>query len=257
MDTAVSIKDFNFRFRDQDQRELFKNFSINIARGKLTAIVGPSGCGKSTLLRSISRLMTNGITSWEEFKIFGTESLTIKKYQQIGFAFQSPALLPWLNVDENVRLPLKIVGQPSNYGDFVSELYLATQLENYKKYLPNQLSGGLAQRANLVRALVLKPKLLLLDEPVSNLDTITAENVLALIRKLHLKYGITTLLVSHDLRSASRVADTICILGNLPQTNAYQIDIRSEAGSLREMLLPVLEATEIETSISKIWRNIL
>ncbi|MDP3409005.1 ABC transporter ATP-binding protein [Bosea sp. (in: a-proteobacteria)] len=194
--------------------------SLKIAEGEFVALVGPSGCGKSTILKMVGELLA---PSTGHVFVSGREigATPIR----IGMAYQNPTLLPWLNIRDNVMLPLKIVPpfrqgyrskRKTEYRDRVEALLAQVGLGGFGDKYPWQLSGGMMQRANLCRALIHDPDLLLLDEPFGALDQFTREELWAIMQDLWLSKKLTVLLVTHDLKEAAYLADRICVMSARP-----------------------------------------
>lgn len=194
--------------------------SLKIAEGDFVALVGPSGCGKSTILKMVGELLA---PSTGHVFVAGREigATPIR----IGMAYQNPTLLPWLNIRDNVMLPLKIVPpfrqgyrskRKTEYRDRVEALLSQVGLGGFGDKYPWQLSGGMMQRANLCRALIHDPDLLLLDEPFGALDQFTREELWAIMQDLWLSKKLTVLLVTHDLKEAAYLADRICVMSARP-----------------------------------------
>ncbi|MFA6964422.1 ABC transporter ATP-binding protein [Bosea sp. (in: a-proteobacteria)] len=194
--------------------------SLKIGEGEFVALVGPSGCGKSTILKMVGELLK---PSTGHVFVAGREigATPIR----IGMAYQNPTLLPWLNIRDNVMLPLKIVPpfrqgyrakRKTEYRDRVEALLDQVGLGGFGDKFPWQLSGGMMQRANLCRALIHDPDLLLLDEPFGALDQFTREELWAIMQDLWLSKKLTVLLVTHDLKEAAYLADRICVMSARP-----------------------------------------
>ncbi|PZO00444.1 MAG: nitrate ABC transporter ATP-binding protein [Hyphomicrobiales bacterium] len=194
--------------------------SLKVAEGEFVALVGPSGCGKSTILKMVGELLA---PSTGHVFVAGREigATPIR----IGMAYQNPTLLPWLNIRDNVMLPLKIVPpfrqgyrskRKTEYRDRVEALLDQVGLGGFGDKYPWQLSGGMMQRANLCRALIHDPDLLLLDEPFGALDQFTREELWAIMQDLWLSKKLTVLLVTHDLKEAAYLADRICVMSARP-----------------------------------------
>lgn len=194
--------------------------TLRIQDGEFLALVGPSGCGKSTILKLVSGLVqpTTGVV------IVGGREVAAKALR-IGMAFQNPTMLPWLTIEQNVMLPLKIV-QPFRsryrrekrgaFRDKAHALLAQVGLQGFASKYPWQLSGGMLQRANLCRALIHEPRMLLLDEPFGALDQFTREELWAILQDLWLAHRPTVLLVTHDLREAGFLARRICVMSARP-----------------------------------------
>lgn len=181
--------------------------SLEVQAGECVALLGPSGAGKSTLLRLIAGLEA---PDHGEIKLGGSSILHQKPGERhISMAFQNPALLPQLTVRENLGLSAKLRGGPADDLPQTAELLGLTQLLDRK---PETLSGGEQQRAALARALFARPSLLLLDEPLANLDPISRLDLRETIRRLQRDLKVTTLYVTHDQTEAAEIADRIAIL---------------------------------------------
>ncbi len=194
--------------------------SLRIGEGDFVALVGPSGCGKSTILKMVGELLK---PSTGHVFVAGREigATPIR----IGMAYQNPTLLPWLTIRDNVMLPLKIVPPfrqqyrakcKTEFRDRVEALLAQVGLGGFGDKYPWQLSGGMMQRANLCRALVHDPDLLLLDEPFGALDQFTREELWEIMQGLWLSKKLTVLLVTHDLKEAAYLANRICVMSARP-----------------------------------------
>jgi len=191
--------------------------SLEIARGEFIAVVGPSGCGKSSLMKLISGLHppASGVLLVEGKHVDGP-------LKSVGMAFQNSNLLPWRNALENVLLPLEIV-QPYR-SDFSKEKYAgkakalleSVGLQGFVEKYPWELSGGMQQRTSICRALIHEPEMLLLDEPFGALDAFTREELWCALRDLQAARKVTVMLVTHDLREAVFLADTVYVMSNRP-----------------------------------------
>ncbi len=194
--------------------------TLDVAEGDFVALVGPSGCGKSTLLKLAAELLAPS----EGHILFGGRELGAKPVR-VGMAFQSSTLLPWMTIRDNVMLPLKIVPpfrqewrakRKTEFRQRADALLAQVGLLEFADKYPYQLSGGMMQRANLCRALVHSPDLLLLDEPFGALDQFTREELWSVLQQLWLDRTTTVLLVTHDLREAAFLANRICVMSARP-----------------------------------------
>jgi NitT/TauT family transport system ATP-binding protein len=193
--------------------------SLRIDKGEFIAVVGPSGCGKSSLLKLISGLhpATTGAVAVAGQKVTGPLKIC-------GMAFQNATLLPWRTTLDNVLLPLEIVEphasrfrrERERYVAAAKELLATVGLAGFEEKYPWQLSGGMQQRSSLCRALIHEPDLLLLDEPFGALDAFTREDLWSVLQTLCLKKKPTVILVTHDLREAVFLADTIYVVSARP-----------------------------------------
>ncbi len=188
-----------------------RDFSLEIEQGELVVLLGPSGCGKTTILRMIAGLVevTAGRIRLGERDITGMPPYR----RNTGLVFQGYALFPHLTVTENIAFGLEMRKlSPAVTAAKVTEVLRLVRLEALGGRLPRQLSGGQQQRVALARALVIEPELLLLDEPLSNLDAKLREEVRVEIRQLQRKLGLTTLMVTHDQEEALTMADRLVVM---------------------------------------------
>jgi NitT/TauT family transport system ATP-binding protein len=195
--------------------EVLQNINFEIENSEFIVFVGPSGCGKTTILRLLSGLILSNAEITGSVSILGISPDEARKAGFFGFAFQNPALLPWRNVVQNITLPLELRHQKDSIGK-VDKLLKIMNLEKFMNAYPRELSGGMQQRVNIARALVLEPKILLMDEPFGALDELQRERLNVELRKIHDERGTTTLFVTHNLREATFLADRIIFLTNRP-----------------------------------------
>lgn len=192
--------------------------SLTIRRGELMTLLGPSGCGKTTALRCLT-----GYNQPDEGRIFldGKDVTDVPTHQrELGMVFQNFALFPHMTVQDNVGFPLMIRSLPKEErGKLVAEALRLVRLEGYEGHYPRQLSGGQQQRVGLARALVYRPKVLLLDEPLSNLDAKLREEMRFEIKEVVTRLGITAMYVTHDQAEALALSDRVAIMnrGKLEQ----------------------------------------
>lgn len=187
------------------------NLSLTLESGSLTALLGPSGCGKSTILKMIAGLLP---PSSGDILFDGT-SILRKRPEQRGAAmvFQDHLLFPYMNIADNIGFGLKMQRLPkSEIQSRVGKMMELVQLGGFNARKPSALSGGQQQRAALARALVTRPKILLLDEPFSNLDANLRIEMRELLRTLQQEMAITTLFVTHDQEEAAVLSDRIALL---------------------------------------------
>lgn len=196
-----------------------EDVSVNIREHEFVAIVGPSGCGKSTFMKLCTGLRppTQGSVMVDGNSVSGPLKIT-------GMAFQAPNLLPWRTTLDNVLLPLEIVepfksnfrAKREEYVARAMKLINTVGLGGWEHKFPWELSGGMQQRASICRALVHEPKLLMLDEPFGALDAFTREELWCVLRDLHASNPFTVVLVTHDLREATFLADTVYVMSKRP-----------------------------------------
>ncbi|MFH5810636.1 ABC transporter ATP-binding protein [Companilactobacillus sp. FL22-1] len=203
--TMISIKNVNKMYNNLTA---LHDVNLDINQGEFIALVGMSGGGKSTLLRLIAGLEkpTEGSVTINQSE---TKSL-------IRVMFQEDRLLPWMSVLDNLSFGSK----DKNTKAHAQELLQLVELEDYADHYPNQLSGGQKQRVALARALMSHPKILLLDEPLGALDALTRRKMQDLILDICQKQNLTTILVTHDVEEAARMADRIVVMKN--STNSFE-----------------------------------
>jgi NitT/TauT family transport system ATP-binding protein len=211
---AIRLQGVGKRFRLDDGRALqaLQDMSLALAEGEFVALLGPSGCGKSTILRLVAALDT---PSEGEVEVEGRSPAELSRQHRLGVAFQEHALLPWLDVAANVALPFKVAGRPVDAAR-VAELIRLVGLSGFEKARPRQLSGGMRQRAAIARALVLKPDVLLLDEPFGALDAVTRRQMNIELQRIWTEQRTTTLLVTHGVEEALFLADRIIVMSGRP-----------------------------------------
>ena len=189
------------------------NVSCSFEAGTLTTLLGPSGCGKTTSLRIIA-----GLERATEGKILiDNEDVTIQPAtdRDVSMVFQSYALFPHMSVIENVSYGLKMINvKKEEYTEKSIETLKLVNLEGYENRMPSELSGGQQQRVAVARAIVLKPKVLLFDEPLSNLDAKLRRQVREDIREIQQKLGVTTIYVTHDQEEALAISDKVIVMNN-------------------------------------------
>ncbi len=209
----LQIRHLSASFRGyQGTLSALEDVSLEVNKGEFVCLIGPSGCGKSTLLRIVAGLLqpTRG-----EILLEGKPHHTPQK--RIGLVFQQPTLLPWCSVHANIALPLEIEGLPAQ------EIHARTRdllelvgLAGFEKEYPAHLSGGMAQRTALARALAQNPEILLLDEPFGALDALTRERMAAELLRIWERDKRTVLMVTHSVEEATLLADRVVVLSARP-----------------------------------------
>jgi iron(III) transport system ATP-binding protein len=188
---------------------------LRVEPGELVALLGPSGCGKTTTLRLVAGfLKPEAGEIWVGERCLSSPAAVVPpERRRMAMIFQSYALWPHMTVDQNVAYGLRLAGTPKADRDRrVTEILKAVQLEGYGSRYPGELSGGQQQRVAVARALVVEPEILLLDEPLSNLDANLREEMRFEIRRLHETFAITTLYVTHDQAEAMVISDRVAVL---------------------------------------------
>ncbi|SEC05342.1 putative spermidine/putrescine transport system ATP-binding protein [Rhizobiales bacterium GAS188] len=193
------------------ETSVVKDLSLDIPQGEFLVLLGPSGCGKTTTLRMVAGFIE---PSAGKITLDGRDVTTLPPWKRnTGLVFQSYALFPHLTVDENVAFGLEMRKVAADeMRTRVAEALRLVRLEGFGDRLPRQLSGGQQQRVALARALAFRPDVLLLDEPLSNLDAKLREEVRVEIRELQQKLGITTVMVTHDQDEALSMADRLVVM---------------------------------------------
>src|SRR5438874_7714408 len=220
MTGSVDINHVTLTYRSAGGGVLaLRDTSLNVPRGEFAAVVGPSGCGKSSLMKLVTGLVP---PDSGDIVIFGDRVRGPVKIA--GMAFQNPNLLPWRKVIDNVLLPLEIVRphrqrfrqHKAEYREQANALLKTVGLDGFGERFPWELSGGMQQRVSLCRALIHEPALLMLDEPFAALDAFTREELWCVLRDLWQEFGFTVILVTHDLREATFLADTVYVMSGRP-----------------------------------------
>lgn len=210
--SAVSIRNVYFHYPQHDSW-ILKDFSLELEKHKVLAIIGKSGCGKSTLVRLISGLLmpTRG-------------KIEIEPSLRVGVVFQDPRLLPWKTVFENVSLPIR--NEPiEKQKEVVGEVLNLVGLSHAESFYPSELSGGMAQRAALARALVQSPEVLLMDEPFGALDAITRAQIQMDFEAIQQQKKMTVVLITHEVNEAVRLADKVMVLANATVVDTLDISL--------------------------------
>jgi len=190
--------------------------SLAVEDGRITALVGPSGCGKSTVLRLLAGLQT---------PTTGTVTRTVEP-GRTSLVFQSATLAPWLSARANVALPIELAGQPAAQARAAAEAELArVGLSQATALKPHQLSGGMAMRVALARALVTRPRLLLLDEPFAALDALTRRSLIDDVLALWSETRPGVLLVTHDIDEAVYLADRVLVMSPQPGRIVAEVSV--------------------------------
>ena len=200
-DMALVLSGVSARFPDERETLVLKDISLAVPKGSFFSIAGPSGAGKSTLMRVITGLMKH------------TDGTIVRNYERSAVVFQNYALFPWLRALDNVAFGLKMAGVGRAPREKLARKKLAeVGLSHIEQQYPSTLSGGQRQRVGLARALAVSPDLLIMDEPFSSLDTITAEALKADLLRIWRTYHMTILMVNHLIPDAVELSDEVVVM---------------------------------------------
>ena len=215
-------------------RTVLEDVTFTVRAGEIVAILGPSGCGKSTLLRAAA-----GLDSPTAGEVLIDGSVVSGIDPRCAFAFQEPRLMPWKSVTENVALGLPSGSAKRRRGvpGTVEDLLALVGLSEFAGHRPREISGGMAQRASLARALARNPGVLLLDEPFGALDALTRIKMQDLLLEIHTAEPTTVLLVTHDVDEALALADRIIVLGS-DDSGTAESPVRRGATIVRTVEVP-------------------
>ena len=196
---------------------------LEIRRGEFVSLIGPSGCGKSTLLRLIGDLTTPTAGS---VTVNGRSAHDARLGREYGMVFQAPVLFDWRTVEENVRLPLELLGQSRGKREKRAEEMLAlVELGDFTRHYPYQLSGGMQQRVAIARALALEPSILLMDEPFGALDEMTRERMNSEVLRIWERTGTTIVFVTHSIPEAVFLSSRVAVMSARPGRITHLIDV--------------------------------
>jgi len=249
MEKLLELKDVSLIYHTlNDEITAIKDLNMYCYSGDFVSIIGPSGCGKTSILSLISGLIkpSSGEILFEGKKDFNHK-------ENLGYMLQKDHLLPWRTIEKNVYLPLEIKNKNTEENKtYAKNLLDKYGLKDFKKSYPYQLSGGMRQRAALIRTLVSNPKLLLLDEPFSALDYQTRLSVCDDVYKIIKAEKKTAVLVTHDISEAISMSDVIIILSDRPAKakSSYVLSINGDSPLKRR------ESPEFSLWFEKIWKEL-
>ena len=249
MNKLLELKNVSLTYQTlNDEIKAIENLSFNCNDGEFLSIIGPSGCGKTTVLSLIAGLLT---PSSGKILIDGK---SVGSNIALGYMLQKDQLFPWRTIEKNIYLPLEIKGintkENKEYALYLLEKY---KLIDFRKSYPDQLSGGMRQRVALIRTLVFKPKILLLDEPFSALDAQTRLSVCDDVYKIIKAEEKTAILVTHDISEAISMSDKIVVLTNRPaQVKSIYRPILKGDSPIRKR-----ESKDFGLFFEKIWKELV
>jgi NitT/TauT family transport system ATP-binding protein len=209
----LSLQNISKRFFARDRIiNALEGISLDVASGEFLTMVGPSGCGKSTILNIASGLMapTEGTVELDGRPVEGVT-------RHVGYVTQQPNLMPWRTLIDNVSFPLQLAGAAkSDRHDRAAELIAMVGLAGFEKSYPHELSGGMRQRANIIRTLIYSPKVILMDEPFGPLDAQTRVLLQDQLLNIWSQTGVTIIFITHDLHEAIGLGDRVVLLSSRP-----------------------------------------
>ncbi|NLU53244.1 MAG: ABC transporter ATP-binding protein [Clostridiaceae bacterium] len=247
--TGIIIENLSVQFPDKnggEHVEALRNINLEIKPGEFVSLVGPSGCGKTTLLRTIADLQqpTSGTIS-----IGGLTPREVRLQQKFGIVFQNPVLYEWRTVRRNVCMPMEIMGIPKKERTKrVTQMLELVGLYNFGKKHPHELSGGMQQRVGIARALALRPKILLMDEPFSALDEFTKEKLHLDLQNIWSKTKKTIIFVTHSIQEAVFLSDKVVVLSPHPGRVSAVVEINLP----RPRGLNIKDTMEFNSLVSKV-----
>jgi len=237
-EAIIEIRNLVKRF---GQKTVLDNVSLAIEKGKTTVVIGPSGCGKTVLIKHFIVLIrpSGGEVCFKGRRVddLGERELDDVR-THFGYLFQEGALFDSMTVAENIMFPIQQHHRIGNHGeleDIVKAKLAMVGLDGFQNYYPARLSGGQRKRVALARAIALNPEVILYDEPTTGLDPIRSDIINELILKLERELGVTTVVVTHDMKSAYKVADRIIMLHN------GKVIADGDADSIRNHVHPVVQ----------------
>jgi NitT/TauT family transport system ATP-binding protein len=207
--------------------EVLRDLSLHVATGQIVGVVGPSGSGKTTILKLVT-----GILAPDKGTVTVAEGV-------VGYVFQEPRLLPWRTALDNVATPLRAQGQTRTEAREAAARWLErVELDGFERYHPAELSGGMAQRVSIARAFAVEPRILLMDEPFSNVDATLKGSLIDILESIIKERKPTVVYVTHELTEALRLADRIVEL--TPGHGLREVDLSDRAAVAREWMARTL-----------------
>lgn len=250
-DVAIRFREVTVKYRTRTGQDVIaiRDFSLDVREAEFLSLVGPSGCGKSTALKLAARLITPTLGNISIRSATATPS-----FRDVAVVFQRPNLLPWLNVLNNVLYPARVLRRLTTADrDRARALLQLVRLEGASDRMPGELSGGMQQRVSLCRALILDPKILLMDEPFSALDALTREELQFELLRVHRMTRKTILFVTHSVDEAAMLSDRVAIMSAHPGrlVDLFAIDLPERSDDARATQTFVAYARRIRDGINR------
>jgi phospholipid/cholesterol/gamma-HCH transport system ATP-binding protein len=217
-DSTSPIIDLRDVHKSFDEKQVLRGVSLDVERGSTMVILGGSGCGKSVLVSMLVGLLKPDrgevIVDGDDVARFESDEQWLRVWEKMGFLFQGAALFDSMTVGENVAFPLEQHTdlEPEAIRQRVAEALSWIDLAGIEAKMPSELSGGMQKRVGLARAIVLRPEIVIYDEPTTGLDPLTSDTISELIRRLQHQQQVTSIVVTHDIRCAFLVADRVAML---------------------------------------------
>ena len=219
----IAALDKEFGTGDGIRTTALSGIELSIGRGEFVSLIGPSGCGKSTLLRLIGDLTAPTAGSVE---VNGKPAHAARLGREYGMVFQAPVLFEWRSVEENVKLPLELLGMGRSERDQrAREMLALVELSDFARHHPHQLSGGMQQRVAIARALALQPAIMLMDEPFGALDEMTRERMNAEVLRIWQRTGTTIVFVTHSIPEAVFLSTRVVVMSARPGRITRVVDV--------------------------------
>lgn len=246
--TAIEIDNVAVTFGGSSKAvRAIDNVSLSVREGEFVSLIGHSGCGKSTLLRTIADIIR---PSEGSVRIFGGAPSAARASRAFSMVFQQSVLMPWAKVIDNVRLPLEVGGADPRAGNFMDprEALKLVELDGFEDALPSELSGGMRQRVSIARALVTRPKVLLMDEPFGALDELVRDTLNVELLRIWKQSGMTIVFVTHSLQEAVFLSQRVVVMSRRPSriSGILEIDLPEERG------LALKDAPELGRHVAKL-----
>ena len=220
MPPIIKLESISKQFVARRQKiTALEDVNMQFEEGAFVSIVGPSGCGKSTVIRMIDDIIkpSSGTITVDGVRYDNEKPISKEMIRNLGFIFQIPNLYPWLTIRQNVTLPLKILGlDDAAHRAYADELLAMIQLTDYANAYPGEISGGMAQRIGVIRGMVHKPKMLMMDEPFGALDDETREQLNIELYGIWQKTGMTIIFITHNVEEAVLLSQRVVVMSSNP-----------------------------------------